>query len=239
MSSEISLLTGTPPPPILRETTSAPIMTVIRSSRRHAAKKSASSRRPYHSDSRAMLGAHWRRSDRSLFLREEFLDLRAVFGALLDDALPARLVGLRPIGFGCRAIELDGLNAGIGLPFRIFRVLRVEYGGRFRFSEFARLAQHGPLRIGELIPGGLVEEDRDLDGIESRVDAILRLLVPAEIKDTGDRPAIAIHNAALERCIDFARWSLHDRGAECLEEVAVDRRDAYLQSGQVGRRNRL
>ena len=134
------MLTATPPPPTLRDTTSAPIMTVMISSSRHATKTSASSKRPYHSDSRAMPGLTWNEADRSLFLREKFLDLRAVLGALLDDALPASLVGFSPIGFGCRAIELDGLNAGIGLPFRIFRILRTEFAHRFRFSALGRLA---------------------------------------------------------------------------------------------------
>src|SRR6185437_7548113 len=178
----------------------------------------------------------WSSSERSgqvAISCEKFLDLRTVFGALFDDALPASLVGLSPVGFGYRAIELDGLNTGIGLPFRIFRILCTKFGRRFRFSALGRLAQHGFLSIGQLVPGGLVHKDRDFDGIESGIDAILRLLMPAEIEDTGDRPAISVDDAALKRCIDFARRSLHDRGAKRLKEIAVDRCNANLQAGQV------
>src|SRR5262249_10288945 len=153
------------------------------------------------------------RSDRSLLLGEKFSDFWAVFGALLDDAFPARLVGFGPVRFGCSAIEFDGLNASIGLPFCIYRVLRVEFGGGFRFPALGRLAKPALLSIGQLVPRGLVDQDRDLGGVKSWIDAILRLLMPAEIEDPGDRPAISVDNPALKRCIDFARRSLHDRGA--------------------------
>ena len=48
-----------------------------------------------------------------------------------------------------------------------------------------------------------------------------------------DRPAVAVDDAALERGVDLARRGLHDRRAERLEEVAIDRRDADLEAGQV------
>src|SRR5215510_6604476 len=75
----------------------------------------------------------WGQPDRPLLLREKFPEFWAVFGALLDDALPPSLVGFRPIGFGCRTLELDGLDAGIGLPLGVFCILRVEFGDGRRF----------------------------------------------------------------------------------------------------------
>jgi hypothetical protein len=77
----------------LRDTTSAPIMTVMISRRRHATRR-AHPAAPIPLGQSRHAGAHRDEADRSLFLREKFLDLRAVFGALLDDALPAGLVGL-------------------------------------------------------------------------------------------------------------------------------------------------
>ena len=54
-----------------------------------------------------------------------------------------------------------------------------------------------------------------------------------------DRPAIAVDDAALERGVDLARRGLDDRRAERLEEVAIDRRDADLEPGQVRPGDRL
>ena len=157
-----------------------------------------------------------------------------MFGALLDDAVPPGLIGFRPVGFSCRAIELDDLKPGIGLPFRVFCVLRVEFGNRFRFPALGGLAQHGPLGIGQFVPGGLVHEYRNFGGIKSGINAIFCLLMPAEIENPGDRPAISVDDAALKRCIDFAWRSLHHRGAERLEEVAIDRRDAIFKPVRSG-----
>src|SRR3954471_23588845 len=111
------------PPPRLRDTTSAPIITVMTSSRRLRAMTRRSSRRPYHLDRRAM-PAPLRGGE--LFLREERLDLRAVLGALLDDAFPACFVGLGPIGCRAGGIEGDHLNASFGLPLGVLGVLLAE-----------------------------------------------------------------------------------------------------------------
>src|SRR4029078_608625 len=186
-------------------------MTVMSSSRTHAATTSASSRRPYHSDSRAMLEITRRK--RCLLLREEFPELCAVFGALFDDALPAGLVRFRAVGLSIGTVELDGLNAGVGLPLRVLGVLGGEFRPYFCYSEIGRLAQHGFLRVVQFIPRRLVDEDRDLGGVEAGVDAILRFLVPAEIEDARDRPAITVDHATLQRGVDFTGRCLHDGGA--------------------------
>ena len=80
----------------------------------------------------------------------------------------------------------------------------------------------------------LVDQHRNFRGVEAGIDAILGLLLPAEIEDAGDRPAIAVDHAALERGVDLARRGLHDGSAQRLEEVAIDRRDTQLEAGQIG-----
>ena len=85
----------------------------------------------------------------------------------------------------------------------------------------------------------LVDQDAHLGAVEAGIDAELGLLVPAQIEDAGDRPAVAVDHAALERGVDLARRGLHHGGAERLEEVAIDRGDAQLEPGQVGPGDRL
>src|SRR6185312_5680150 len=164
----------------------------------------------------------------------KFPELRPVFGTLLDDAFPPGLIGLGPVGLGVGAVELDGLYTGVGLPLRVFGVFSGEFGPSFRLPEIGRLAQHGFLSVVQFVPRRLVNKHRDLGGVEAGIDAIFCFLVPPKIKYAGDRPAITVDNAALERRIDFTWRSLHDSGAERLEEVTVDRRDADLQTSKVG-----
>ena len=60
------------------------------------------------------------------------------------------------------------------------------------------------------------------------------LLVPAQVEDADHRPGVAVDHAALQRGVDLARRHLHHGGVLLLQEVAVDRRDAQLQPGEVG-----
>src|SRR5262249_56761363 len=141
----------------------------------------------------------------SIGLGEEFLQLRAVLRALPDDAGPAGLVGLVAIGLAVGAGERDGLDAGVGLTLGLLGVLLGEDRNRVRLRPLPRLAQDVALRIGELVPDRLVHQDRHLGRVEAGIDAIFRLLVPAEVEDAGDRPAVSVDHAALERGIDLAR----------------------------------
>ena len=73
------------------------------------------------------------------------------------------------------------------------------------FEPERRVAQHLPLRVGQALPGVEIDQHVDLDAVERRLHAELGHLLPAEIEDAGDRPAVAVDHAALERGIDLAR----------------------------------
>src|SRR5262249_57561276 len=104
---------------------------------------------------------------------------------------------------------------------------------------FARLGQNIGWSISELVRWGLVHQDGHFGGIEAGIDAIFRLLVPSEIKDAGDRPAIPINHPALQRRIDLARRRLNNRRPERLEKITVDRSNANLEASEIGTRDRL
>src|SRR5215213_11900044 len=161
-----------------------------------------------------------------------------MLGALLDDAGPAGLVGLLAPSLRRLAFEPDHLDAGGFLPLRLGRVLLRDVGV-VRLERLAGPRQHGPLLVREAVPFALVDDDRDLGRVEARVDPVFRLLLPAEVEDAVDRPAISVDDAALERGVDLARRGLDDRRAERLEEVAINRRDADLEPGQVWSGDRL
>ena len=73
----------------------------------------------------------------------------------------------------------------------------------------------------------------DIDAVEARLHAELGHLLPAQIDDAEDRPAIAIDDAALERGVNLAGRRGDGSAVQCLDEVAIDRRDADLQAGKV------
>src|SRR5258705_12450721 len=133
MSSDISLLGAIPPRPILRRSTSAPISKVIASSRRQAISSRVSRRRPYHWDSLAISAPHGRAANPLVGLGEEFLQLCPLLRALADHPGPAGFIGLVVVGLAGGAVELDGLNAGVGLPLRVLGVLLAEDRHRVRF----------------------------------------------------------------------------------------------------------
>src|SRR5262245_49219671 len=235
MSSESSLLGAMPPSPTLRSSTSAPMSNVIVRSRRQASSVSASSRRLYQWASLAMPGT----PAVLIGLGEELPQLWPVLRALADHSRPAGFVGFVAIEFSLGAVEPDRLNPGVGLTLGVLRVLFGENRRCVRFGLLTRLAQNIALSIGELVPRGLVHQDRHFGRIEAGVDAIFRLLVPSEIEDAGDRPAIPINHPALQRRIDLARRRLNHRRPERLEKIAVDRSNANLEASQIGTRDRL
>ena len=108
-----------------------------------------------------------------------------------------------------------------------------EFAYGFRLAALGSFHQYHPLNIGQLVPGGR-DEDGNLGGIEPRVDAIFSFLMPAEIENPGYWPTISVDDTAFEGRIDLARRSLHDGGAERLEEVAVNRRDANFRPVRSG-----
>src|SRR5688572_2907720 len=110
-------------------------------------------------------------------LREECPDLRAVLGALLDDAGPAGVISLLQPSVGIGALELDHLDAGGLLPSDVLLVLL----GGFRcltLDPCGGVADDLLLPVAELRPGALVDQDAHLGAVETGVDAVLGLLVP-------------------------------------------------------------
>src|SRR5215831_14756570 len=109
-------------------------------------------------------------------LGEELLQFCAVLRALADDPRPAGFVGFVVIKLSVGALELDRLNAGVGLTFGVLGVLFGENRDRSPFRLLSRLAQKIALAIGEPVPGRFVHQDRHFGGVEAGVDAIFRLL---------------------------------------------------------------
>src|SRR5690349_5961461 len=116
--------------------------------------------------------------------------LGAVLGALVDDALPADLVGLPDIVLADGAVELDDLDARRLLLLDLFLV-KLQILVHQALDPCGLLVEIGALRVVELLPGVEVDEDADLGAVEAGIDAVLGLLLPAQIEDAGDRPAIA------------------------------------------------
>src|SRR5262249_58086931 len=82
-------------------------------------------------------------------LGEELLQLCAMLRALANARRPAGFVGLVVIELSLGALELDRLNAGVGLAFGVLGVLLRENCHRIRFRLLPRLAQKIALGIGE------------------------------------------------------------------------------------------
>src|SRR5688572_31714911 len=111
--SDSSLDQGNPSTPgisaTFRSSTSAQIVSAIAPSSAHAARANASSTLPQACERRS-----------KLLLGEELLHLRAVLRRQLDDARPARVVGLLRVLPGGRFVEADRLDAGRGLALHLF-----------------------------------------------------------------------------------------------------------------------
>src|SRR5690606_6219885 len=106
--------------------------------------------------------------------------------------------------------------------------------GGLLLDPLSHLLEEGPLLGGEARPLAGVELDAELERIEARIDPILGPLLPPEIEDADSGPTVAVDHAALERGVDLAAGGLHDGRAQLREEVAVERRDADLEAGEVG-----
>src|SRR5436190_6564933 len=182
MYSEASLLHAMPPSPALRRPTSVPISSVMISTMALASSIKPSRRRPKALDARCIGAFPVWFGGRSLRLGEELPKLRPVLRALLDDAGPGGLVGLGEVGVALRALELDHLDAGLLLLLDLLGVFLVLDGRPVGFDHGRRVGEHLALRVVELGPGVLVDEDRHLGAVEARVDAVFGLLVPAEVE---------------------------------------------------------
>src|SRR3990172_4897470 len=220
--SETSMIHGSVPRPRLRAMTS-PVTSTARAPSRRAATTAPAWSTPRYA----------RPIMRRLSLGEEVAHLRPVLGTHLEDAGPAGLVGPVEVLLRLGALEPDHLDAGLRLTLDL--LLRVGLPEVVEALEGEPLAREEvALGGGELVPRVQVDDQRHLGVVEARIDAELRALVPVEVEDAADRPAIAVHDAALERGVHFAGRGLHDGGAECGEEVAVHGRDADLEAGEVG-----
>src|SRR5262245_17072271 len=193
MFSETSLLQAIPPRPRFRVATSAPISRVMDNSSRQATSIITSKTRPSTAEMRCMSVPP---SRPSTGLGEELLQLRAVLRALLDDAGPAGLVGFVAIGGALGPFELDHRNAGGFLLGDVGLVLLCRLR-RLPLDPCCRIGNHLLLRVAELVPAGLVDQDAHFGAVETGIDAVLGLLMPAEIEDAGDRPTVAVDHTAL------------------------------------------
>src|SRR5215510_12843411 len=167
-------------------------------------------------------------------LGKQRLEFWPMLGALPDHPGPARFIGLGA-ELLAQGNDLDARRLLLG---NIGFVLLADVGG-LRLDPGGGGADDLALPLVQPAPGVLVDENADLGAVEPGIDPVLGLFMPAEIEDAGDRPAVAVDHAALERGIDLAGRGLHDGGPERLEEIAVDRRDAKLEAGEIRARDRL
>src|SRR5882672_8733851 len=215
----------------LRSATSITMISIMPSRMAQPANARPASQRPYALDTRSIT-TRPARSMRLLF-GEERLEARGDVRALLHRGGPCDFVGLVAECLGGRRIEADRLDAGFRLPLCFF-------GGIPGPENVLGLhREHLPgevtaLRIRQSLVGGQVHHDGNLGIVETGIDAELGLLVPVEIEDATDGPAVTINNTTFERGVDLARRRGDDGRAKRLEKIAIDRGDADLQSGEVG-----
>ena len=88
--------------------------------------------------------------------------------------------------------------------------------------------------IGELFEGRQVHDQRHFGIVKTRVNAKLGFLVPVQVKNAANGPAVAVHHATLQRRVDLARRRGDHIGIERLEEIAIDGGDANFLTTQVG-----
>src|SRR3954469_1360190 len=165
-------------------------------------------------------------------ISRQLTQLRTAFRRPLDHRLPGHVVGAIEKGLRRRRAEVERLDARGGLPL----ALGLDDGDLLAVEPLEpqrRVGEHLALRVVERLPGIEVDQHVHLDAVERRLHAKLGHLVPAEIENAGDRPAIAVGDAALERGIDLARRGGDGGAAERLDHIAVDRGDPDLESGEV------
>src|SRR3954471_8031321 len=232
IASEISFDHSSPARPGTMRTflssTSAQIMSVMPKTSAHAARANASSILPYAASSRSIAG-------RSIIelLRQDLSQLLAVLRARLDRIGPADLFHSLNIRLARGRVEADGLDAGFGLALGLLLVVSLPevvlllVGERLAVEILARLGGQRLVLVG-------VHHQRFLGIVETGVDAELRLLLPVEVEEGVDRPAVAVDHAALERGVNLPRRRGHHLRVHRLEELAVHRRDPDLHAGEVG-----
>src|SRR3954469_1094303 len=202
--------------------TSAQIMSVMAKTSAHAARANASSILPYAASSRSIAGrsiAGRSIAGRSIIelLRQDLSQLLAVLRARLDGIGPADLLRFLDIRLARGRIEGDGLDAGVGLALGLLLVVGLPevvlllVGECLAVEILARLGGQRLVLVG-------VHHQRYLGIVETGVDAELRLLLPVEVEEGVDRPAVAIDHAALERGVDLTRRGGHHLRVHRLEE---------------------
>src|SRR3954464_10343106 len=154
-----------------------------------ATSASASSSFPY-----AREKASIRRRDASA--GEQLLQLRPVLRARLDDARPAHLVRAVEILLRRGRVELDRLDAGLRLALRLVLVVLLP-GLVLRLERDRLLHEVVALLRRQRLPLVEVDDQRHLGVVETRVDAVFGVLLPVEVEQRVDRPAVAVDDAAL------------------------------------------
>src|SRR5579871_5984470 len=174
----------------LRSRTSRQMASIMRKSSAQPHRAAASSSRPYRASRRAIFIAPGAALT-SLTSRQQRAQLRRKLRARLQLRRPAHLVGEGEILLRLLVVEADGLDAGLGLAFRLV-------GGELLPFDIARLQrQHLPLQelallVRQPLPQVEIEHHGNLGVVEPRVDAVFRVLLPVEVEDAADGPAVAV-----------------------------------------------
>src|SRR3990170_622658 len=125
-------------------------------------------------------------------LRQKRPDLADELRIALGQHLPVELLGLlREAG-----AQVHVLDAGLVLHRLLLAVLLRAPLGPLALDPLRHAREAGALLVVERLPLVLVDEDRDRRADEARAVAVLGVLVPAEVGDAVQRPAVAVHRAA-------------------------------------------
>jgi hypothetical protein len=119
----------------------------------------------------------------SFGLRKQRAQFRSDFGALTNFSGPAGLIGLFEIVLRHDWIEADRFDARGCLTRGVLGVGRKKFSRRLGLALVGGLFQDRLLLVVQLIPSGLVDQDRDFSGIETGVDPVFGLFIPSKIED--------------------------------------------------------
>ena len=75
----------------------------------------------------------------------------------------------------------------------------------------SHLRQKGALGVIQLLPAVEIDQHAGLAVVEARVDAVLGLLLNADVEQSDHRPHIAVEQIAFERGVDLARRDIEQR----------------------------
>ena len=120
----------------------------------------------------------------------------------LDNGLPGHVIGAAE-----KAFDAAGPKSRAWMPAAAWRSRSALITASFSLSSPSShsAASLSTLRCASLTsPSILVDEHIDLDAVERRLHAELCHLVPAQIENAGDRPAVSIGDPALERGVELA-----------------------------------